>query len=261
MNCLDGTGAAAHGEDLTATPAAPRTDRAGRRVGPAPVGSDATLSYKVMFGADVALAMQDGAASPGGAGDGVFAATIPGQAAGRLVRYRIDAVSLGVPFSYPATGDSVRYRGVVVLQPRGHHQPARHRVVHGGRRLQRHAGQPPLRRRHRARRSSPTTAQVYDGARMSVRGNSTRTKPKVNWKVELPKGHDFDLGGELPYPLDEFAIQRTPDPFADVAWDTVEAGRRPAPGDPPVRTQRNGSSGASAGSWSPRTATGGTPRA
>ena len=66
-----------------------------------PIGATATLTYKVMFGAEVAIPFLDDAASPGGAGDGVFAATIPGQAAGQLVRYRINGVSQATAIASP----------------------------------------------------------------------------------------------------------------------------------------------------------------
>ena len=54
-----------------------------------------------MFDAAVTVPFLDDAASPGGAGDGVYAATIPGQAAGLLVRYRIDATLGTTAFSLP----------------------------------------------------------------------------------------------------------------------------------------------------------------
>ena len=75
---------------------------------------------------------------------------------------------------------------------------------------------------------------------MNVRGNSSRTDAKVNWKVEMPKGYEFDLGGQLPYPLDEFALQNYGDNFADVGWATVKGAGERGLNIIPVRTQRNG---------------------
>ena len=57
----------------------------------APIGATLQLTYKVMYGADVTVPMLDDAASPGGAGDGVYAATIPGAGQGELIRYRVAA--------------------------------------------------------------------------------------------------------------------------------------------------------------------------
>jgi hypothetical protein len=77
-------------------------------------GSPATLTYKVMFGADVTIPFLDNAASVGGANDGTYSAVIPKQPAGNLIRYKINATIAGTPVSYPGAGDTRTYDGVVV---------------------------------------------------------------------------------------------------------------------------------------------------
>ncbi len=122
-----------------------------------PIGTTATLTYKVMFGAEVTIPLVDDAASPGGAGDGAFAATIPGQAAGQLIRYRVNGVSQAIAIAAPDPTDSIHYLGVVVKNPAVVTQLPVIEWFMEDARLQRHPRQPPLRRRpgrrrHRVRR-------------------------------------------------------------------------------------------------------------
>ncbi len=199
----------------------------------------ATLTYKVNFANDVSVTMRDDAASPGGAGDGVFAATIPGQSAGKLVRYRINATAGGVASSEPSATDTMRYRGYVVVNPSVTSQlpviewfmdDAVYDDILANHRLDDFQGDAVW----------AFNGQVWDGVKMSVRGNSSRVDPKVNWKVEFPKGYATDFGGSLPYPLDKFALQNYKDNFADIGWATVAAAGARATNIVPVRTQRNG---------------------
>jgi len=239
-NSIDGTGAAPVVTELTATPARPAANQPVVVSARLQAGSTAALTYKVMFGGDVAVAFLDNAASPGGAGDGVYAATIPGQSAGRLIRYRVDATSGGTAYSAPAAGDSVRYRGVVVLNTSVTSQlpiiewfmdDAVYNNILANHRQDDFQGAAVW----------AYNGQVIDGVLMNIRGSSSRTAAKVNWKVELPKGYEFNLGGQLPYPLDEFALQNYSDNFADVGWATVKAAGARSLNIIPVRTQRNGS--------------------
>ncbi len=241
-NSIDGSvgGAAAVVAALTAAPSRPADNQpvvVSARLEP---GSTAQLTHKVMFGADVVVPFLDDAASPGGAGDGVYSASIPGQSAGKLIRYRIDAVSGGTAYSEPAKGDSARYRGVVVVNSAVSSQLP---VIEW---FMEDAVYDDILANHRQDDVQGAAVwsyngQVVDAALMSVRGNSSRTDAKVNWKVEFPKGYTFDLGGQLPYALDSFALQNYSDNFADVGWATVKAAGNRSLNIVPVRTQRNGS--------------------
>jgi hypothetical protein len=224
---------------VTATPFRPDPNQAVTVSARLPVGATAQLMYKVMFAADVVVPMRDDAASPGGANDGVFAATIPGQTAGRLIRYRVDATSNGKSVAYPAIGDTIRYVGVVVKNPavvsdipviEWFMDPAVYDDLLANHRFDDVTGPVVI----------TYDGTVYDGAEMRVKGNSSRSEEKVNWKVDMAKGYPLDLGSLMPYKLDEYAIQREPDAFADMGWQTVrEAGAR-ALTMVPVRTQMNG---------------------
>lgn len=238
-NSIDGTGPAPLVLDMTATPARPAANQPIVVSARLQVGSAATLTYKVLFGSDVKVAFQDNAASPGGAGDGVYAGTIPGQSAGKLIRYRIDATSGTVAYSAPADGDSVRYRGVVVLNTAVTSQLP---IIEW---FMADAVYENILAEHRYDDFQGAAVWAYngeviDGVLMNVRGNSSRAAAHVNWKVELPKGYEFDLGGRLSYPLDEFALQNYSDNFADVGWATVDTAGARSLNIEPVRSQRNG---------------------
>lgn len=239
-NSIDGTDVMLPAEEVTVAPARPTPNQpavVSARLRP---GTSATLTYKVMFGSEVAIPFSDDAASPGGAGDGVYSATIPGQAAGRLVRFRIDGTAPGVTVAEPSPNDSMQFRGYVVTTPSVSSQLPiiewfmadevyddllanhRHDDVMGD-------------------AVWAYDGQVWDGVGMRIRGNSSRNEAKVNWKVEFPRGYTFDLGGQLPYPLDEFALQNYKHNFADIGWATVHAAGARSLNIRPVRTQRNGS--------------------
>lgn len=240
LNSLDGTAPPPKVTAVQATPPRPAPAEPVVVTARLPIGSTATLSYKVMFDADVQVPMLDDAASPGGSGDGTFAATIAGQSAGRLVRYRIDATAgNNQAFSYPAADDTVHYAGVVVRNPAvSTNLPVLEWFMAD-------AVYNDLLANHRYDNVTGAAVLAYDGTvydnvAMRIRGNTTRARPKVAWKVEMPAGHDFDMGTKLPYLLDEFAIMGEPEPLAEVSWNTVGAAGARRLAILPVRTQRNG---------------------
>jgi hypothetical protein len=224
---------------VAATPFRPDPNQAVTVSARLPVGATAQLTYKVMFAADVVVPMLDNAASPGGANDGVFAATIPGQLAGRLIRYRVDATSNGKSVAYPTVGDTIRYVGVVVKNPavasnlpvfEWFMEDAVYNDLVANHRFDDVTGPAVI----------TYNGVVYDNATMRIRGNSSRSETKVSWKIEHAKGYPLEMPGLLPYPLDEYALQRDPDQFADVGWATVKAAGARGLNILPVRTQRNG---------------------
>jgi hypothetical protein len=237
-NSLDGTAPPPRVSQVVATPRQPDPSQPVVVTARLPIGSTASLVYKVMFGTEVTLPFLDDAASPGGAGDGNFAAAIPGQGAGQLVRYRIDATANGIPFTFPVAEDTVGYEGVVVRNP----SVATNLPVFEW--FMEDAVLDDILTNHRYDNVSGPAVIAYNGTvidnvQMRVRGQSSRSLPKVNWKVELPSGRTISLPA-FPYPMDEFALQRDVDPVADIAWSTVrDAGARSL-GIGPMRTQRNG---------------------
>jgi hypothetical protein len=239
VNSLNGTPPQLRARSVVVTPQVPLP---GQQIGVSaqlPAGSTATLAYKVMFGPDVVVPFLDDAASPGGAGDGIFAATIPGQAAGQLVRWRIDASAAGNAFAYPVLGDTVNYEGVVVGNP------GVTTALPVFEFFMEDAVLADLRTNHRYDNvTGPAVVawkgQVVDNATMRVRGNTSRAENEVNWKVELPKGRTLDMRPLMPYALDEFALQSEAEPLADLGWNTVNGAGARGLTMFPVRTQRNG---------------------
>lgn len=239
VNSINGTGPLPKVTEVSATPQKPNPNQAVDIKARLPLGAAATLKYKVMFGAEQTVPLLDNASSPGGAGDGQYLAVIPGQAAGDLVRYRVEAALGGVSFSYPAAGDTINYAGLVVKDPsvvtnlpvfEWFMENSVYNDILANHRYDNFYGEAVV----------AYDGQVIDNARMRVRGQSSRNNPKVNWKVDLPAGQFLDMRPLMNYPLDEFAMQSDVIPKPILAWDTVgEAGARRL-GLFTVRTQRNG---------------------
>ena len=238
VNTLDGTAPPPRVRNLTASPLRPDPGQSVTVSGQLPVGSTATLTYRVMYGADLTVPFLDGAASPGGAGDGIYAASLPGQAAGHLVRYRIDASFNGVDFSAPAAGDTINYEGYVVRNPavvtnlpviEWFMSDAVYADMLANHRYDDFLTPVPV----------AYNGQVFDNAMFRIKGQSTRSAAKVSWAVELPPGHTLDWPS-IPYPVKSFDLQRDPEPNAQLAWEIIEdAGAKWFTVDR-IRTQRNG---------------------
>jgi hypothetical protein len=225
---------------VTATPQRPAPGQAFTVTAAITPGATATLTTKVMFGADATRPLLDDAASPGGAGDGVYAATVPGVPAGQLVRYRIDVASGSSTAAYPPAGDSRRYDGVVATDPE--QDSARYKVLEW---FMSDADYADLLANHRCDGvDAPAVVawqgKVFDGALMHIRGQSSCTDAKVKWDVTLPKGHLVDLGAPYAYPMDEFALNSKSTPTPGLGWRMIEeAGNAPLRYSM-VRTHRNG---------------------
>ncbi|MDF2093915.1 lamin tail domain-containing protein [Knoellia sp. 3-2P3] len=225
---------------VTASPQRPAPNQAVTVSARATLGAAVTLTTKVMFGPDTTRPMLDDAASPGGAGDGVYAATVPGVPAGQLLRYRVDVVAGSSTAAHPPAGDSRRYEGVVATDPE--QDTAKYRVLEW---FMADADYNDLLTNHRCDGvDAPAViawqGKVFDGALMHIRGQSSCTDAKVKWDVTLPKGHLIDLGAPYAYPMDEFALNSKNAPIPGLGWKMVEeAGNAPLRYSM-VRTHRNG---------------------
>lgn len=142
----------------------------------------ADLTWLIDFGATQSAPMDDGPASVGGAGDGVWSAVIPGQAAGDLVRYRVDALSAAGNSSFPDAGDTIDYVGVVVLNPavstnlpvlEWFMEDAVHDDLIANHRFDDFQGEAVI----------AYNGIVFDGVLMNIRGNSSRLETKVEGRV------------------------------------------------------------------------------
>jgi len=171
-----------------------------------PVGLSPKLTYKVMFGSDRTIAMDDdGASGDGAANDGLYGATIPRQRKGDLVRYRIDVTS-GGEGAFPAVDDTINYVGYVVedtdittttevfqwFLPDGKYDDMMANHRHDDVKV------PGV---------LAANGVVYDNVTFRIRGGSgTRSQPKVPFQVEMPNGHLFSHP-ELANPVDQFNLQ------------------------------------------------------
>ncbi|MCE9621530.1 MAG: CotH kinase family protein [Actinomycetia bacterium] len=139
--------------------------------------------------------------------DGEVLATIPGQPAGTLIRFRLVATGPGGEGTWPRQGDGSQYGGTVVQS-----EPAEASVLP---RFQMFMPDDVY-----AQASTDTSlfgnegypvvfafeGEVFDNALMRIKGNQARSNPKKKWRVMLPAGHDWDAGGRLTSPVDQFDL-------------------------------------------------------
>ena len=167
------------------------------------------LKYVINFGTPVTIAMLDnGLSGDGGAGDGVYGATIPAQSVSTLIRYRVDATMTTRLMGFPRDDDTVTYTGdyiadtsVITGLTLFHWlmAPADYNYVVA----------------NTADACSPRPAMLYydgtlyDGALVHARGASDDLGyAKKHWKFLFPRNHYFyapELGVVIP--VDRFNLQ------------------------------------------------------
>ncbi len=148
------------------------------------------LHYRVMFGVETTLAMNDaGTGGDAAAGDGLWTAVIPASAAaaGQMIRYYVtatDAEGHGSRWPlYPDPLDSEAYLGTVVLDPAIQSAlPVVHLFIEnvgaadtfsGTRAVLFHAG------------------ELYDNVLISVHGQSSSGFPKKSYNLDFTADHRF----------------------------------------------------------------------
>ena len=196
--------------------------------------TSATLRYRIDFNAEQTLAMT-------ATGTGTYTATIPGAAAGHLIRYRVEATNANTTSRSPRIDDTINYRGVVAQDGITSAIPIFRWFIADA--------------DYNAITGNPTAdiirpavlaygSTVYDNVLVNIRGQGSETTPKPNWKFEMAKNHDLDMPGLLVEPVDEFAMQAD---YSDVAHGrsmlSFDAFQRAGVVNTqvfPVRTQRNG---------------------
>ncbi|MBT8201440.1 MAG: lamin tail domain-containing protein, partial [Acidimicrobiia bacterium] len=199
--------------DIEVSPSPPNPNQSFTVSATIPGASSATLTYKVDFGSDQNVSMTN----PSG---DIWQGTIPGQSAGKLVRYRISGGSL----SSPQAGDTINYHGTVVnpTDISGNTLPVFHWFIESG------DYNNLVNVTYLTNTYYPAVVafgdQVIDNAQVRVRGQNSRNASKKNFKFELPDGYDLDFTPLALNPADEFAIQAD---FGDwtftsgqVGWET-----------------------------------------
>ncbi|MCA9198083.1 MAG: DUF4347 domain-containing protein [Planctomycetales bacterium] len=202
--------------DITINPGQPLPNQAFTISATIADATVANLTYKIGFGADQVVAMTN-------VGGDVWQATVPGQEAGALVRYRIDSDVAVAPFA----GDTINYFGVVVSPTDivGNTLPVFQWYVDP---VQYDELVTDL---YLTNTKIPTVIaygdQVIDNATVRVRGSGSREFPKKGFKFELPDGYLLDFGPLANTPVDEFGIVSD---FADwsgtsaqISWEIFNA--------------------------------------
>lgn len=152
--------------------------------------TNVTLRYRVMYSNEVALPMfDDGAHADGGAGDGVFGASIPASAStnGQMIRYLISASdALGRASRAPVFNDpqnSDEYFGTIVQNPGINTPlPVFHWFLATPAAAETDAG---------TRCSLFYNGEFYDNIFVRIRGGTARGWPKKSYKVEFNEDHEF----------------------------------------------------------------------
>ncbi|HRE00313.1 MAG TPA: CotH kinase family protein, partial [Ilumatobacteraceae bacterium] len=196
----------------------------------------AALVYRVGFGVEVPV--------PVTLSGTTLTATIPGQASGQLVRYRITATSAeGVIGAWPRQGDGAGYTGTTVAAPSASPLPtlqwfmedAVYNAAFKDLTLSGDDGYPAV---------FAYAGTIFDNSKIRVKGQVSRTQPKKKWKVIFAKGYALDIPGVLPEPVDEFALHSS---YSDKSFirETLASEMLTAAGIPvsqsfPMRIERNG---------------------
>ena len=159
--------------------------------------TSATLLYRIDFAAEQSTPMTT-------AGGDLYTATIPGAAAGHLIRYRVQATNAIRTSRFPRIDDTVVYQGVVVASGITSAIPVFEWFIAD-------ADYNDIVNNPTADIDAESRARLQrDGLRQRPGQHPRRglaDAPKPSWKFEMPHGHDLDMPGVLVEPVDEFAMQ------------------------------------------------------
>ena len=218
---------------ITLTPDEPQPNQAFEISATIPDASFATLSYKVMFGEDQTVQMTN-------VGGDVWEATVPGQEAGALVRYRIDSDVATAPFE----GDTINYLGVVVADPdiADNSLPVFQWFVDPDQ------FDELVTDLFETNTTIPAVVaygdQVIDNVEVRVRGSASRFFDKKGFKFELPSGYELDLGDNALQPVDEFGLVADFSDWsvtsAQISWEIFNAETDSQTASFFTRVQQNG---------------------
>ena len=219
--------------NITLTPGTPQPNQAFTVSATIPEASFATLTYKVMFGEDQTVQMTN-------VGGDNWEATIPGQEAGTLVRYRIDSDVATAPFE----GDTINYLGVVVADPNiaDNSLPVFQWFVDPDQ------FDELVTDLFETNTTIPAVIaygdQVIDNVEVRVRGSASRFFDKKGFKFELPSGYELNLGDNASGPVDEFGLVADFSDWsvtsAQISWEIFNAETDSQTASFFTRVQQNG---------------------
>ena len=175
-NSVRRTGLGPRVTNMVASTSSLRT--ASRSRSPRPSRPDhASLLYRTDFNAEQTLPLTDN-------GDGTFSATIPGAAAGHLIRYRIRATNASATTLSPRSDDTACYRGVAVANGLTSPIPVLEWFISDAdyNDLVTH---PTTDITHTA--AIAYNGQVIDNVEVNVKGHASQSDPKVSFKFHTPR--------------------------------------------------------------------------
>ena len=162
------------------------------------VATAVQLHYRYNFEDEVSVAMSRTA-------DGRWQVEIPGTSAGTLIRYRLSSDNGDIAMVWPKPDEGIRYDGTVVMSPRTTALP-RLQWFMNDTEFQR------LRNNRNLHGDSGFEAvfayegDIIDNALIRVKGQESRGRNKSKYKVTLPRGQKWNMGGLLQSSVNEFGL-------------------------------------------------------
>jgi hypothetical protein len=219
---------------VTATPTTPSANQPVTISATITGQNSATLRYRTDFNTEQTLTMTS-------TGTDTYAATIPGAAAGHLIRYRVEATNTNATSRVPRIDDTINYRGLVVPHGLTSPIPVLEWFISN-------ADYSEMVNNPTADITRPAALAyngvVIDNAEVNIKGHASQNDPKVSWKFHLPQNHDFDMPGVILEPVDEFDMQAD---WSDkshgrsiLSWEAYQRAGIVNHQMFPIRTQRNG---------------------
>ncbi len=214
-NSVAAAGLRPHVSAVLATPTVPTVSQPVTVTATVTGQTSVVVRYQVDFTGEQAVAMTS-------LGGDAYTATLPGAAAGHLIRYRVEATNAAGTSYSPRLDDSSPFKGVVVASGVTSAVPMVEWFMNDPDYTL--ITQNPLIDITRAGVLA-YNGTVYDGTMFSIRGEGTQDNPKVSWKVVLPQDHTLQIAG-LVEPVDEFAMNAD---WSDsshgrttLAWDSYQ---------------------------------------
>jgi hypothetical protein len=202
-----------------------------------------TLTYRIMFGAETTIAMQDdGLHNDFLAGDGIYGAIIPAEAAssGQMVRWYLRGTdSTGAVTRWPPyrdTRNSPQYLGTMIANPAlTNPLPVLHWFVQSTTGAETATG---------TRSSVFWDGTLYDNIFVNLHGQSSQSFPKKSYNFDFNSGYHFAYAPAAK-PVEDINLLTT---YPDkshlrniLAYETFRDSGHPYHFVIPVRVQRNGS--------------------
>ena len=158
----------------------------------------ATLHYRYGFGEEQLTVMTKNS-------EDKWSGSIPGSGDGTLIRFRLTGEIGDVVGQWPRQGDGSQYGGTVVSAPSASPLPRLHWFMdsksfsdlRNNRKLVGDTGFPAV---------FAFNGEVIDNALIRIKGQESRGRNKNKYKVSLPAGHLWDMGGNLERPVNEFGL-------------------------------------------------------